>query len=446
MSYRTARDHREAQQSDLTAMLRARAEALPSPERAGEFGAFFSRFSDARVVLLGEASHGSAEFYQARAAITRELVLHHGFNVVAVEADWPDAAHIDRYVRHHEARPGRGEAFTRFPAWMWRNAQVMEFADWLRAHNETMPPEARTSFHGLDVYSLGESIHAVLTYLDRVDPAAAQVARERYACMTPWQDDPASYGRAAVRRGAAPCEDEVVAQLGELLQQRLRYMERDGEAFFDAVQNARIVRAAERYYRVMYAGATESWNLRDRHMFDTLMALLSARGPDAKAVVWAHNSHVGNAAATSMGWQGQFNIGELCRTAFGEDAVAIGFGTDRGTVAAASDWGGPMEVKTVLPARSDSYEHAFRKTGIVRSLTDWRNPRRCELAEALRQPLLERAIGVIYRPETEFLSHYFEAALSDQFDAYVWFEETRAVTPLPAGRPHGAADTYPFGL
>lgn len=446
MVFRTAHESREAHQPALTAMLRAHAEALPSPDKANEFGAFFARFGDARVVLLGEATHGSAEFYEARAAITRELVQHHGFNIVAVEADWPDAAHIDRYVRHHEARPGRGEAFARFPTWMWRNAQVMAFADWLRAHNETLPPEARTSFHGLDVYSLGESMHAVLSYLDRVDPEAARVAKERYSCLTPWQDDPATYGRAALHRGKAPCEDEVVAQLHDLLQRRLRYMHEDGEAFFDAAQNARIVRAAERYYRIMYAGSTESWNLRDRHMFDTLMSLLSARGGSARAVVWAHNSHVGNAAATAMGWQGEFNIGELCRTAFGRDAVAIGFGTDRGTVAAATDWGGAMEIKTVLPARSDSYEYAFRKTGVVRSLTDWRDHRRRELAETLREPMLERAIGVIYRPETEFLSHYFEAVLADQFDAYVWFEDTHAVTPLPAGRPHGAADTYPFGL
>jgi erythromycin esterase-like protein len=196
----------------------------------------------------------------------------------------------------------------------------------------------------------------------------------------------------------------------------------------------------------MYRGSTESWNLRDRHMFDTLSNLLRVRGPDAKAVVWAHNSHIGNAAATAMGWQGEFNIGELCRTAFGDDAVLIGFGTDRGTVAAASDWDAPMEVKTVLPARPDSYERVFRRSGIARSLTDWRRADRGALREALARPRLERAIGVIYRPETEFYSHYFEAVLSDQFDAYVWFEETKAVTPLGSERPHGVPDTYPFGV
>jgi erythromycin esterase-like protein len=222
-------------------------------------------------------------------------------------------------------------------------------------------------------------------------------------------------------------------------------MQDDGEAFFDAAQNARIVRAAEEYYRLMYRGSRESWNLRDRHMFTTLQALLAHRGRGTKAVVWAHNSHIGNAAATAMGWAGEFNIGELCRTAFGDNAVLIGFGTDRGTVAAASDWDQPMEIKRVLPAREDSYEYAFRKTGLARSLTDWREPAGF-LSEVLREPMLERAIGVVYRPESEFLSHYFEAVLAEQFDSYVWFEETKAVTALSMGRPHGVPDTYPFGL
>jgi erythromycin esterase-like protein len=246
--------------------------------------------------------------------------------------------------------------------------------------------------------------------------------------------------------GKDTCEDEVVAQLQELLSKQLDYAKGDGGAFFSAAQNARIVRAAEQYYRIMYRGSRESWNLRDRHMFDTLQALLANRGPGAKAVVWAHNSHVGNAAATSMGWQGEFNIGELCRTAYGADAVLIGFGTDRGTVAAASDWDEPMEIKSVRPARPDSYEYVFRKSGLARCLADWHRPAHRALAEVLSPPMLERAIGVVYRPETELLSHYFEAVLAEQFDAYVWFEETRAVTPLPSERPKGAPETYPFGL
>jgi erythromycin esterase-like protein len=337
---------------------------------------------------------------------------------------------------------------------MWRNEEVLAFVDWLRLQNESLPPERRAAFRGLDVYSLAASIEAVLRYLDQVDPNVAAGARWRYGCLTPWQDEPAAYGRAVLYGQKDPCEDKALEQLNELLAHRLDYMRQDGEAFFDAAQNARIVRAAERYYRIMYRGGAESWNLRDRHMFDTLKALLEAGGPasshGAKAVVWAHNSHIGNAAATAMGWQGEFNIGELCRTAFGENAVLIGFGTDRGTVAAADDWDGEMRIKTVLPARPDSWEYAFRKSGVMRSLTDWRRrpgtAARRQLAEALSEPRQERAIGVVYRPETEFLSHYFEAVLADQFDAYVWFEETKAVTPLDAERRQGVPETYPFGL
>jgi erythromycin esterase-like protein len=430
---------------ELVDALRRYAEPLPDPD-ALDFAAHFDRFGDARVVLLGEATHGTSEFYRARAAITRRLIEQHGFNIVAVEGDWPDAARIDDYVRHQAPRPRRGEVFARFPTWMWRNVEVMRFADWMRGHNAALSEEQRASFHGLDVYSMAESMHAVLAYLDKADPDAAINARQRYGCLTPWQDDPAEYGRAVLYGAGGSCEDEAVAQLRELLRRRLDFMSEGGEAWFDAVQNARIVRAAERYYRAMYRSSTESWNLRDRHMFDTLQALLAHRGDRGKAVVWAHNSHVGNAAATAMGWQGEFNIGELCRTAYGDDAVAIGFGTDSGTVAAASDWGGEMEIKTVRPSRPDSYEHGFHRVGQMRSLTDWRAPQRQELRKLLSEPLLERAIGVIYRPETERSSHYFEAVLAEQFDAWVWFEQTRAVTPLGRERPHGAPETWPFGL
>ena len=427
------------------AILGAYCEPLPSPDEAERFGAFFERFADAKVVLLGEASHGTAQFYRARAAISRRLIEKHGFNIVAVEADWPDAARIDRHVRFKAHEPSPDEVFSRFPAWMWRNVEVHDFVEWLRAYNVTRHAAARTEFRGLDIYSLRSSIAAVLAYLDRVDPDEAKAARRRYGCLTPWQEDPAGYGLSAIQLGQSPCEDAVVAELRALLDKRLAYIRRDGESFSDAAQNARVVRAAEFYYRLMYRSARESWNLRDRHMFDTLVRLLDRRGPDARAIVWAHNSHIGNAAATAMGWQGEFNIGESCRAAFGDQAVLIGFGTDRGTVAAASDWDGPMEVKKVLPARADSHERVFRQTRIPSSLTDWRTGK-SELRGILSRPRLERAIGVVYRPETELASHYFQAVLADQFDAYVWFEETCAVTPLPAARPHGAPETYPFGL
>ncbi len=428
----------------IAAALHGAGEDLPAPEHAAAFGAFFDRYGDADVVLLGEATHGSSEFYRARAAITRFLVQNHGFNIVAVEADWPDAARIDRYVRHGVPEMDRRQAFARFPSWMWRNQEVADFADWLRAENEHCHPEDKVEFRGLDIYSLSTSIAAVLDYLDRVDPQAAQAARRRYGCLTPWQEEPAAYGHYAVM-GGETCERAVREQLLTLLGRRLEYAGRDGESFFGVAQNARIVRAAEQYYRIMYQGSQESWNLRDRHMFDTLQRLMEHR-PRAKAIVWAHNSHVGNAAATSMGWEGEFNIGELCRTAHGAGMVSIGFGTDSGTVAAASDWDSPMEIKAVRPARPDSYEYLFREAGRARSLTDWRDPARGELRALLAQPRLERAIGVVYRLDTELLSHYFRAVLSEQFDAYVWFENTRAVTLLGSERPADAPETYPFGL
>jgi erythromycin esterase-like protein len=426
-------------------VVRGRCERLPPIGDADAFGATFDRFAGARVVLLGEASHGTSEFYRARAAITRRLIERHGFTVVAVEADWPDAARIDAYVRHHAPMPGKEQAFARFPTWMWRNAEVLDFARWLRAHNEDLPAERRAEFRGLDVYSLNGSVEAVLRYLDKTDPEAAKDARGRYGCLSPWQSDPAQYGRADLAGRKHPCEQALLDQLQELLAHRLDYADGNEEAFFDAVQNARIARAAESYYRIMYEGSTESWNLRDRHMFDTLRSVLDRRGPDAKAVVWAHNSHIGNAAATAMGWQGEFNIGELCRTAFRDDAVLIGFSTDRGTVACASDWDEPMEVKQVRPSRPDSHERVFLEAGVPCSLTDWRGGRG-ELREVLSEPRLERAIGVVYRPETERYSHYFEAVLAEQFDAFVWFEETSAVTPLPAGHAAGVPETYPFGV
>ena len=435
---------------EIPALIGRAAEALPPIADVAGFGAAFDRFAGARVVLLGEATHGTSEFYRARAAITRRLIERHGFTILAVEADWPDAARIDRWVRDRGApRPEEGPAFTRFPTWMWRNAEVRDFARWLRAHNAALPRERRAEFRGLDVYSLSSSMAEVLAYLDAQDPEAAKAARRRYACLTPWQIEPADYGRAVLYGDKEPCEDAAVQQLRELLARRMTDMtSEEGEALFDAAQNARVALGAERYYRMMYRSGTESWNLRDRHMFDTLRALLERRGPAAKAVVWAHNSHIGNAAATGMGWSGEFNIGELCRTAFGEEAALIGFGTDHGTVACASDWGGEMEIKQVRPVRPDSHEALFNAAAPPCSLTDLRPQVAPELRAALAEPRLERAIGVIYRPETERQSHYFEAVLPEQFDAFVWFAETRAVTPLPGAEEGGTgeAETFPFGL
>ena len=421
------------------------AEPLPAID-APEFGAMFDRFADARVVLLGEASHGTSEFYRARAAITQRLIERHGFSIVAVEADWPDAAHIDRFVRGRQRQPYPPDSFERFPRWMWRNEEMAAFVRWLKGWND--PAAEKVEFRGLDVYSLAGSIRAVLNYLDATDPSEAALARQRYGCLTPWHEEPAMYGRMALLAPQHHCEDAVVQQLQQLLDNRLGYLGQDGDAFFEAQQNARIVRAAEQYYRVMYRSSADSWNLRDRHMFDTLKRVLDHRGPQAKAVAWAHNSHIGDASATMMGWSGEFNIGELARGHFGREAALIGFSTDRGTVACASNWDEPVEMKAVRPSRDDSWERAFREAGLPASLADWRSPGRQRLRMALADTRLERAIGVIYRPETERQSHYFDAVLSDQFDALVWFEETRAVTPLDhrIGAAGAEDDTFPFGL
>jgi erythromycin esterase-like protein len=333
---------------------------------------------------------------------------------------------------------------------MWQNAEARAFVDWLHDHNAGLgQADRQVSLHGLDLYSLNASIRAVLDYLDRVDPEAAAAARERYGCLSPWQRDPVTYGRAALRHGFQTCEEPVTKMLRSLLDKRLDYAVRDPEAFLDAAQNARLVAAAEQYYRAMYYGAADSWNLRDRHMFETLIAVLEARGPQSKAVVWAHNSHIGNAAATEMGVvRGELNIGQLCRERFGTEAALIGFGTDRGTVAAASDWDGPMEIKKVRPALAGSYEALCREAPTAHEdfLLDLRAGRHDALRDPLLLPQLERAIGVIYRPESEFSSHYFEASLPIQFDLYVWLAETRAVQALPAAAIEGAPDTYPFGL
>ncbi|MEF8939054.1 MAG: protein-L-isoaspartate(D-aspartate) O-methyltransferase [Salinivenus sp.] len=411
-----------------------------------DLDALLARIGDARIVCLGEATHGTSEFYRMRARITRALIEEKGFTVVAAEADWPDAAQVNAYVRSLDRSAVPETAFTRFPTWMWANEEVVEFLDWLREYNVSRARNQQAGFYGLDLYSLYTSIEAVLEYLDEVDPAAAAVARQRYGCLSPWEHDPAAYGRAALTGQYHECADEAVAMLNDLLDKRLQYRGKDGERFLDAVQNARLVADAEAYYRAMYYGSKNSWNLRDQHMFDTLQEVLDVRGGDAKAVVWAHNSHLGNAAATEMGARGQHNVGQLCRDAYGDDAYLIGFGTDRGTVAAASEWGGPMEVKEVRPAHEESYERLCHESEVPSFLLPLRPAHTPELRDALAEERLERAIGVIYRPETELRSHYFQARLPQQFDEYVWFDETEAVTPLTSDAGAGMPDTFPFGV
>jgi len=427
-------------------IVREAAEPLPDIDDEG-FAGFFERFASARIVMLGEASHGTSEYYRARAAISKRLIERHGFNIVAVEADWPDAASIDRYVRHRPNRGGEESPFSRFPTWMWRNREVDAFVRWLRTHNGEREPEAMAGFYGLDLYNMGGSMRAVIDYLDDVDPEAAGIARERYGCLMPWSGDPQAYGRAALSQGYGRCEAQAVQMLRDLLQKRIDCGGGDCDEWLDAAANARLVKNAEQYYRVMYYGSAESWNLRDTHMFETLCQILDSKGADSKALVWAHNSHIGNARHTEMGQQREeLNIGQLVKERFGETARLIGFGTHGGTVAAATDWDGEMEVKRVRPSLEGSYERVCHDSGVPSFLLDLRQGANEEAVEALLEPRLERFIGVIYRPETERWSHYSQAVLPNQFDAWVWFDETQAVTPLPGETQAGEDDMYPFGL
>jgi protein-L-isoaspartate(D-aspartate) O-methyltransferase len=432
---------------DLIGAVSANAEPFGAIDLA-DLQPLLNRIGNARVVLIGEATHGTSEFYRMREQITRNLITKKGFTFVAIEGDWPDAARIDHYARHFEFPASEWTAFARFPTWMWRNNEVRDFVEWLREHNAEMEPRRRAAFHGLDLYSLHNSIRSVLDYLDDIDPAAAQVARERYGCLTPWQADPATYGRAAITGRYRSCENEVALMLAGILSRRREYALRDGERYLDAMQNARLVTNAERYYRTMYYGSRAAWNLRDSHMFETLKTLLDFYGAESKAVIWAHNSHTGDASATEMSIRGEHNLGQLCRREFGDRAYLIGFGTDRGTVAAASDWDGPMQIMTVKPAMPKSYERQFHAVTEETGKSKFLLPLRPTAAprESLAVPRLQRAIGVIYRPETELASHYFQAVLPRQFDEYIWLDETRAVTPFATKDLEGMPDTYPFGL
>jgi protein-L-isoaspartate(D-aspartate) O-methyltransferase len=430
----------------VSALIKDAAEPFDSLETA-DLGPLLDRMDGCRIVLIGEATHGTSEFYRMRARITQALIEQRDFNIVAAEADWPDASRVDAYARGREGRPRRAiDVFTRFPTWMWRNLEVLDFVEWLRDYNNGLEPDSRVGFFGLDLYSLYESVHEVLHYLEGIDPEMARLARARYECLTPFLGEPAEYGAAALTGRHQLCEEDAVRMLRDLLQKRIEYIQEDDERFFDAARNAAIVANAEKYYRAMYYGSADSWNLRDTHMFDTLEALLDFHGPDSRAVVWAHNSHVGDAAATEMYERGEINIGHLARRRFGTGAYLVGFGTDHGTVAAASNWGEPVEIKRVRPSREDSYEWLCHETHLPSFLLHLREPANTAMRRELSNMRLERAIGVIYRPDTELMSHYFQSRLPAQFDEYIWFDETCAVTPI--GRPHAPRLTsgHPFAL
>jgi len=427
-------------------------QATPLTGKSADFDELLERVGDARFVLIGEATHGTHEFYRTRAELTKRLIRERGFSAIAAEADWPDAKRVDRFVRaiggDRDSRDALGD-FRRFPQWMWRNTDVVHTVHWLRRMNERIDdPARRVGFYGLDLYSLHASMAAVLAYLDASDPEAAKRARERYACFEDHGDEPQDYGHAVAIGLSQDCEREVIAQLVELLKRRTELPGDDRDAQFDAEQNARVVASAEEYYRTMYEGGRSTWNLRDTHMTDTLDSLATHLGPGSKVVVWAHNSHVGDSAAMAHRTdRDEITIGHLCRKRHPGETVLIGFTTHDGTVTAASTWGGEAERKTVRPALARSYENLFHRTGVPAFVL--RLDGLGEATAALHESRLERAIGVIYRPHTERASHYFDVRLADQLDAVIHFDHTRALVPLertPLWDRGELPETYPTGM
>lgn len=432
--------------------------AEPLVGSRNDFDRVIDLIGDARFVLIGEASHGTHEFYRIRAQISKLLIAQGGFNAVAVEADWPDAYRVNRFVHGASNDLDSVEAlsgFERFPQWMWRNADVLDFVGWLREHNDEQTfGDRKCGFYGLDLYSLNASIEAVLGYLGKVDPEAAKRARHHYSCFEQFGKKIETYGYAAGFGLTPTCEAAVVQELVELRRKVMEYLRRDGQvaadAYFCAEQNALVVRNAEQYYRNMFRRDVSSWNLRDRHMMESLVALtnyLNKRDTPAKIIVWAHNSHLGDARATQMSERGELNLGQLVRERFGREAVSIGFTTYDGTVTAASDWDAPAERKTVLPAHRESYEALFHEVDVPNFFLNLRDNN--DLSLHLRQARLERAIGVIYRPDTELISHYFHARLPEQFDGVLHYDHTRAVEPLERTTEWEMGEveeTFPSGL
>ncbi|MGE5181484.1 MAG: erythromycin esterase family protein [Acidobacteriota bacterium] len=413
---------------------------------------------DKRLVLLGEASHGTHEFYDLRAALTRRLIARHGFAAVCVEGDWPDALRVDRYIRDQLTDDDHAHlalgSFERFPRWMWRNEEVASLVDWLRRHGEGKRPQRRCGFYGLDLYSLHASIHALLQYLDDNDPDAAARARTRFACFDHAAGDPQDYGAQAFLGIGPRCENEVVAQLVEMQRRKVARSGRSpaGDAWFHAVQQAHVIRDAEAYYRTMFAGRAASWNLRDTHMADTLDMIADhlGDGAPAKLVVWAHNSHVGDARATEMGDDGQLTLGQLVRQRHPNETALVGFTTYEGTVIAADDWDAPPRRHRVRPGLPGSWEELFHAAEL---------PRFYLTAPAMKRVIgdraerLQRAIGVVYRPETERRSHYLHARLADELDLVIHVDATRGVDPLdPIAQPEPPQaepelpETFPSGM
>lgn len=435
---------------------------------AAENNHLFEQIGDAQFVLIGEASHGTHEFYQERARITRRLIEEKNFSAVVVEADWPDAYRVNRYVRGQGKDQNAQIAlsdFKRFPRWMWRNDVVLRFVEWLRKHNQQarVQGQPQAGFYGMDLYSLHRSMRAVIAYLDSVDPDAAQRARVRYSCFDAFGKEPQTYGMATGYGAAEPCEDAAIAQLMELRHQEKALVNNEGvlaeDEHFYAEQNAGLAVDAERYYRAMFRGRDNSWNLRDTHMADSIDALAAhqaAQGQPAKIVVWAHNSHVGDARATEVSQRNQVNVGQLMRERHPDQTFIIGFSTYQGEVYAADAWDGQGIRKTVRPGLPDSHEAVLhqlsQQTGLEKFWLNLQAQQQKQTQDALlSQQRLERYIGVIYAPATERWSHYLKTRLDQQYDALIYMDKTRALNPLDrqsvaeTENKQDLPETYPVG-
>lgn len=414
-----------------------------------DLGPLLDRIGDSRIVMLGEASHGTAEYYEWRTRISQRLIQEKGFTFIAVEGDWPDCYHVNRYVK---ALPESGRSarevlrvFERWPTWMWANEEIVELAEWLRGFNESQPLEQRAGFYGLDMYSLWESMDAVVKYLQEVDPDAVAAARRAYTCFEPFSRDGQEYATATALVPTT-CEDEAVRVLAALRSKASEYTEDGRDAYFDGEQNALVARSAEMYYRTMVRGGPESWNVRDRHMAETLRRLLEHHGPDSKAIVWEHNTHIGDARAADMAASGMVNLGQLAREEYGvEDMVLVGFGSYEGSVIAGDHWGAPMERMQLPPARDGTYEQLMHEAGTEDRLLVFSEYRNLE-------PLLDRrghrAVGVVYNPARERYGNYVPTVLALRYDAFLYLDTTQALHPLnlPFQMEGEMPETYPSGV
>src|SRR5688572_2507985 len=431
----------------LTAEIQRLARSLRT---AADLDPLIDLIGDSRYVLLGESSHGTSEFYRWRTEISRRLIEEKKFSFIAVEGDWPDCYSVNRYVKGNGSETADEvlHAFARWPTWMWANREVVELTEWLRAHNDPLQADRKAGFFGLDVYSLWESMHRVIEYLERMDPEMARAARGAYACFEPYDEDAHEYARATALVPAS-CEDEAVRILSSLRSRSIQLADESSDRFFDAEQNALVARNAELYYRTMVRGGAASWNVRDHHMVETLYRLMHHHGPSAKAIVWEHNTHVGDARFTDMARPGMVNVGQLVRQAHGsDDVVIVGFGTHRGTVIAAEEWGDPIQEMQVPGARNGSYEEVIHHTGIPDFLLLFAEREAHPVVDDLREPRGHRAIGVVYHPELEQYGNYVPTILPGRYDAFIYLDQTRAVAPLhmPVRVDRDLPETYPSGV